>query len=257
MADTPRNWTCPHCGRDQTATGADFSSDYFDFQMTKTALGDLSVEGAALCCANQKCRKPTVHLTVGNRVFHSSINRWIITDNILFDRRVFPESTAMPQPEFIPRALRQDYLEACQIRELSPKASATLARRCLQGMIRDFCGISQSRLVDEIAELRRRVGKGNAPKNVSEESVEAIDAVRKIGNIGAHMEKDIDVIIDVDPEEAQVLIELIETLFEEWYVERDKRKTRFKSIHEIAGDKENQKKIAKGRTDLAGEAKDD
>jgi len=33
---------------------------------------------------------------------------------------------------------------------------------------------------------------------------EAIDAVRKLGNIGAHMEKDINVIVDVDPEEAEL-----------------------------------------------------
>jgi hypothetical protein len=43
--------------------------------------------------------------------------------------------------------------------------------------------------------------------------VEAIDIVRNIGNIGAHMEADINVIVDVDPDEAQTLIELIETLF--------------------------------------------
>ena len=30
---------------------------------------------------------------------------------------------------------------------------------------------------------------------------QAIDAVRSIGNIGAHMEKDINLIVDVDPEE--------------------------------------------------------
>ena len=34
-------------------------------------------------------------------------------------------------------------------------------------------------------------------------------AVRKVGNIGAHMEKDINVIVDVDPDEAQHLIGLI------------------------------------------------
>ena len=56
-----------------------------------------------------------------------------------------PESDAKPQPEFIPEAIRQDYREACRIRDLSPKASATLARRCLQGMIRDFCAITRGK----------------------------------------------------------------------------------------------------------------
>ena len=48
--------------------------------------------------------------------------------------------------------------------------------------------------------------------------------VRKIGNIGAHMEADINVIVDVDRNEAQVLIELAELLFEEWYVAAETRK---------------------------------
>lgn len=85
-------------------------------------------------------------------------------------------------------------------------------------MVRDFCGISKGRLVDEINELGRRIDADDAPKSVSDDSVEAIDHVRKIGNIGAHMEKDIGVIVSVEPEEAQLLIELIESLFDEWYV---------------------------------------
>jgi hypothetical protein len=34
--------------------------------------------------------------------------------------------------------------------------------------------------------------------------VDAIDHVRKIGNIGAHMEADINVIVEVEPKEAQI-----------------------------------------------------
>ncbi|WP_372445280.1 hypothetical protein [Clostridium estertheticum] len=38
---------------------------------------------------------------------------------------------------------------------------------------------------------------------------EAIDAVRTIGNIGAHMEKDINQIVDVESSEAALLIETL------------------------------------------------
>ena len=51
----------------------------------------------------------------------------------------------------------------------------------------------------------------------------AISAVREVGNIGAHMEKDINLVIDVDPDEAQTLIQLIEMLFKEWYIARKER----------------------------------
>ncbi|MCP1830281.1 hypothetical protein ACVIHH_005106 [Bradyrhizobium sp. USDA 4518] len=35
--------------------------------------------------------------------------------------------------------------------------------------------------------------------------MDAIDAVRIVGNIGAHMEKDVNLIVDIEPGEAQML----------------------------------------------------
>ncbi len=102
----------------------------------------------------------------------------------------------------MPEAIRTDYYEACRIRDLSPKASATLARRCLQGMIRDFCSIRKARLAAEIAALRRQMEQMKAPPGVTREAIDAIDRVRQIGNIGAHMEKEINLIIDVDPDKS-------------------------------------------------------
>ncbi|TIM24490.1 MAG: DUF4145 domain-containing protein [Mesorhizobium sp.] len=154
--------------------------------------------------------------------------------------RLRPASFAIPQPGFIPEPLRNDYYEACLIRDLSPKASATLSRRCLQGMIRDFCNISKARLIDEIKELRKLVDEDAAPKGVETETVDAIDHVRGVGNIGAHMEKDINNIVEVDPGEAQALIELIEMLFAEWYVAREKRRERLRKIETIATNKATQ-----------------
>ena len=104
-------------------------------------------------------------------------------------------------------------------------------------MIRHFCGISRARLIDEINALREAVETGGAPRGVTIESVDAVDHVRKIGNIGAHMEKDVDLIVDIDPGEAQALIELIEMLFDEWYVEQHNRTERLKKIAAIGADK--------------------
>lgn len=155
----------------------------------------------------------------------------------LFYSRLLPSGSAKPQPDYIPTPLREDYLEACLIRDLSPKASATLARRCLQGMIRDFAGIAKGRLVDEIVALGKVVDEGKAAQGITHDSVEAIDHVRGVGNIGAHMEKDIDLIVEIDPGEAQALIDLIEMLFEEWYVARHKRQERLDKIAQIGAEK--------------------
>jgi hypothetical protein len=134
---------------------------------------------------------------------------------------LIPPSSARVLPDYVPRPIVDDYNEACLIRDLSPKASATLSRRCLQGIIRDFWGVSKGRLAEEV----------NAIKDRTDPLVwEAIEGVRTIGNIGAHMEKNINVIVDVDPGEAQLLIELTELLVKDWYVARHEREQRLKAI---------------------------
>lgn len=105
-------------------------------------------------------------------------------------------------------------------------------------MLHDFCDISERSLWHEIETLRKRVEKDHAPKGVEPEHVAAIDAIRKVGNIGAHIEKDINLIVEVDPDEAQLLIGLIELLFSEWYVARQKRQDRLAAILKIADDKD-------------------
>ena len=44
--------------------------------------------------------------------------------------------------------------------------------------------------------------------------------------------------IPVEPEEATLLIELVETLFEDWYVTRQKRQERLGKIKKMAEEKD-------------------
>lgn len=145
---------------------------------------------------------------------------------------IFPSSRAKHFPSYIPKSIREDYEEAYSIVHLSPKASSTLSRRCLQGMIRDFWGISKSRLIDEINELQ---------SVVSSSQWKAIDSLRKIGNIGAHMESDINTIVDVDPDEAEKLLKLIELLIDKWYIARHDEEELLSDISGIAINKSKQK----------------
>ncbi|KJC35393.1 hypothetical protein UP09_29385 [Bradyrhizobium sp. LTSP885] len=248
---TQFNWTCPHCSRRQIATEANRHADLNYLYLTPLDLGDVGVKLVAYSCLNNNCKKLTLYAYL-----HEWINRAGPGQNKFGDQirewRLLPESSAIPQPDCIPRPLVADYYEACRIRDLSPKASATLARRCLQGMIRDFCGIAKGTLDAEIKELRTKIDSGQAPAGVTHESAEAIDQVRSIGNIGAHMERDINLIVEVDPGEAQALIELIEMLFEEWYVARHNRRHRLAKIAAIAADKK--AKIAEGKAELTKNA---
>jgi hypothetical protein len=57
------------------------------------------------------------------------------------------------------------------------------------------------------------------------------------------MEADINVIVDVDAEEAQQLIGLIELLFAEWYVAKENRRKRLLALGITASEKAEQRKL--------------
>ncbi len=210
------HWTCPFCDRDTTVTDSNYERSSF-------SLGHWSSDGyryfktMLIVCPNPKCKKFTLALEMFEYGFDSG---WKV-GKLLQTWNLIPPSNAKVFPDYVPKPVRDDYVEACLIKDLSPKASATLSRRCLQGMIRNFWGVSKGRLVDEIDAIKDKTDTL---------TWDAIDAVRKIGNIGAHMEKDINVILDVDPDEAQLLIGLIELLVKDWYIAKHDREEPLKNI---------------------------
>lgn len=235
-----RNWVCPHCSIVQSVVSEKQQSYAVSIGLKDQREGDLVLRHSSIGCANTACRKSTIHVTVGQGSYDHSRGDYSFKAGVepIFAQFVYPQGTAKPQPAYIPEALIEDYNEACLIRDLSPKAAATLIRRCLQGMIRDFAGISQSRLIDEVKALKAAVEDGSADRSISIESVDAIDAVRSIGNLGAHMERNINEIVEVESGEAQALIELVEMLFEEWYGARQKRQERLAGIQAIKASKD-------------------
>lgn len=145
-----------------------------------------------------------------------------------FQKLIYPSSIAKHFPKYIPEQIRKYYEEAYAIVSLSPKASATLSRRCLQGMIHDFWNIKEKNLNAEITSLKSRI---------SPSLWKAIDGIRTIGNIGAHMESDINVIVDIDSGEAEKLLKLIEHLIKEWYINRHDAEILFNEVNAISDEK--------------------
>lgn len=149
------------------------------------------------------------------------------------DTFLHPTSHAKQFPSYVPTSIRQDYEEACAIVNLSPKASATLSRRCLQSMIRDFWGITgKKRLVDEIDALENKVPAAQW---------KVLNSLRRIGNIGAHPEADVNLIIDIEPSDAQKLISIIELLIKQWYIERHEQEKLYSDILALDEDTKSQK----------------
>jgi len=230
------NWTCPYCDGDQAVTEPQISLADHYIRNADSTYGPICYMVQTIRCANAQCGRLTLSFSL-NKVRLDELGKYRGPSDTIRSWRLLPESTAKPQPACIPAHIAQDYAEACLIRDLSPKASATLARRCLQGMIRDFCGIKSATLYQEIGALKKKQEKDEVLKHVHMDTVDALDHVRRIGNIGAHMESDVNRITSVEPLEAQKLIDLIELLFQEWYVQRDTRSRKLSTLQQIVASK--------------------
>lgn len=227
----PFHWTCPYCQRDTTIGdhGTSSSTHYFN---NGNKDGWLALITEIVVCPNPACKEYVVLAAL----YSAQRDNYGETSITQESRRkpiqtwhLKPQAASKPMPDYVPEPIREDYEEACLIRSLSPKASATLSRRCLQGIIRDYWKISKGRLIDEINAIEEKTDPL---------TWKAIDSVRKIGNIGAHMEKDINLIVEVDENEAGMLINLIEILVKDWYIARHEREVRLTEIVGVADAKD-------------------
>ena len=165
---------------------------------------------------------------------------------------VFPKGTYYP--EYVPQQIKDDYAEAALIAELSPKASATLSRRCLQGILRDFWKITPE-FWDSNIDLKREVRlKESSKANLWQEikAVEQLGGVpapiiaafkqlKDIANIGAHPETDVNLIVDVEPGEAEALVSLVDLIIRLTYIQRNTDEELLRQVEGIASKKAGQR----------------
>lgn len=216
-----RTYVCPFCGHAQAFS---FSCDSVQNGHNKNCspiskeYEESSFVIHTFYCSNTDCQRATV--TAINRTTGQQID-------------ILPQVVMKQWPTYIPLQIRQDYEEANKIIESSPKAAATLLRRCLQGMIHDYWNVHEKNLNAEITALKDKVTPAQW---------KALDGLRKIGNIGAHMEKDVNLIVDIDVDEAKKLLRLIDVLLEKWYVARHDEEKLLQDITEIAEEKEKKRK---------------
>jgi hypothetical protein len=137
----------------------------------------------------------------------------------------FSPRVGRPLSNFVTPVAKADYEEACLIKDLSPKAAATLCRRALQGMIRDFWKVSKHHLSQELEAIKDKC---------DEDIYKAMISLKAIGNIGAHPERDINLVVDVDEGEVDSLLSLIQMLDKEWYVARETKAARLAMVVSIA-----------------------
>ena len=144
---------------------------------------------------------------------------------------VFPLSDAIDFPDYVPANIREDYKEACSIINLSAKASGTLFRRTLEEIIMDFYEIKDGTLYERLTSLEN-------DSDVDTDIISSLQALRKVGNIGAHLKLDSNQIPkNITEEEARAMRVVIEDLIKDTYVKRHKRQEHIKKITSIAENK--------------------
>ena len=161
-------------------------------------------------CPNENCAKKIIDLAAGQpNHFHNGLSK------IEWRQTVRPfASSRPPVPPEVDVRFATDYNEACLILTLSPKASAALSRRCLQNILREKAGIKKGDLANEI---QRVIDSKTLPSHLSE----SVDAVRNIGNFAAHPIKSTSTgeIVDVEVGEAEWLLDVLEALFDFYFVQ--------------------------------------
>lgn len=234
-----QNWKCTSCGQHVTLGSLDWS---FGEEKFSTSTGVAAGEGFSLRhalrrCPNPDCQQNDLYVSVSllEAARYSSgggVNYGKPIRDAGIGTFKFLPTTPAPLSCHAPAAAVQDYQEAYLIRDLSPKASATLARRALQGMVRDFWSVSKATLHEELKAIESRC---DADLHA------AMMAIKSVGNIGAHPERDISTIIDIDEGEPQQLLDVIHLLDNEWYVARAQRDERIRRMRELAAIKADEK----------------
>jgi hypothetical protein len=134
-------------------------------------------------------------------------------------RLVYPKAVARRAiPSTVAAPIAEDYTEACTVLADSPKASAALSRRCLQSLLVAKAGVKKKELFDQIQEVLDA-------DILSSDLAEDLDTVRVIGAFGAHpiKSKNTGEIVPVEPGEAEWNLDVLEDLFEFFYVRMQRR----------------------------------
>ena len=162
-----------------------------------------------------------------------------------------PPAQRPTAPSDVPEKVQDAYGQALFLVERSPRASGALSRYCLQQIIRDFWDIEpkkQGMLSDELDHISGMI---------AEETRDSIQCVREFGSIDYHFSQDRDMMVDTTVEEARMLLALVQLLFQEWYAERYKRKTRCETIRRMAEIAQNtQEEAMRAEADAEAQALD-
>jgi hypothetical protein len=131
--------------------------------------------------------------------------------------RAYPTNTfRKPTPKEVPAHIKEDYEESCRVLPISQKASAALSRRCLQAILQGQ-GYTQKDLAVQIDAL---LSESDPAQTIPTALRQTVDVIRNFGNFSAHLITDQTTlqIIAVEPQEAEWCLDILEDMFDHYYV---------------------------------------
>jgi len=118
-----------------------------------------------------------------------------------------------PLPPEVVEPYAKDYDEACFVLTDSPRASAALSRDCLQKLLREK---AESNADDLSGNIAQAIASKTLPAGI----LPALAAVTDVSNLQANPAKNTHpgLILDVEPGEAEYLLDVLEALFDYYFV---------------------------------------
>jgi hypothetical protein len=193
---------CPHCGK--------AFHDHWNSLLIKERTPNDERRWIAAVTTCPACNNSTIKLSE----FKQPANG---PPSLLNEFIAYPKTTfRKPTPTEVPPAIKEDYEEACRVLPISHKASAALSRRCLQAILQGQ-GYMQRDLVRQIDAL---LNEQDVTKAIPTALRQSVDAIRNFGNFSAHPVTDQTTlqIVEVEPEEAEWCLDILEEMFDHYYV---------------------------------------
>ena len=215
---------CPHCGVAYRA-----KNDSIEFyENERPEVGDYVVQVNCVFCP--QCHQPILTKQDGTIIVSNGYNGpegvFKPEEELLYPR--FPQVHEID--ECVPEDFRKLYKESAEVLGVSPRSSATLSRYLLQKILHTELKIEKRNLEEEIKELENK-------KDIPSTFVTLLQALRKIANFGAHPKKSTNSgeIMDIEPGEAEVMLEIIEQLFDYIFIKPKRQEEFLKHISDKYG----------------------
>jgi hypothetical protein len=213
---------CPHCNIGIRFTISHSSPVYDDKDQSESQFGYEIANG--FC---PECDKLIIIIRHGRYWVHNFNDEGSreLTE-IKKEQIIYPKTIIKNVEPEVPENIKKEFQEAAAILPISPRASAAMSRRLLQTILREKFSIKKGSLEAEIKEFLSLTG---IPTFLSQE----IDAIRNVGNFAAHPIKNTQTgeIVDVEPGEAEWLIDVLEALFDFTYIQPERRENRIKALN--------------------------